>query len=78
MVVELKDRLEAVAVEVDKPAVSTPAGVEADVKSALINLGYDDRSAATTVAEAKRQAGATSFEKLLRVSLAALTAPAKR
>ncbi len=40
MVVELKDKLEAVAVESEKPAPSSPAGIEADVVSALVNLGY--------------------------------------
>src|SRR6516164_4569865 len=46
MVVELKDKLEAVTVEAEKPAAS-PAGAAADVKSALINLGYDERAAET-------------------------------
>ena len=77
MVVELKDKLEAVAVEAEKPAAS-PAGVEADVKSALINLGYDDRASEAAVTEAKSRAGAGSFEKLLRASLTALSAPQKR
>jgi len=75
MVVELKDKLEAVAVEAEKPA--SPAGVEADVKSALINLGYDDRTSEAAVTEAKSHMGAGSFEKLLRASLTALTAPQK-
>jgi holliday junction DNA helicase RuvA len=78
MVVELKDKLEAVAVEAEKPAPASPAGVEADVKSALINLGYDDRTADSALAEAKREAGTTTFEKLLRVTLTALSAPQKR
>jgi holliday junction DNA helicase RuvA len=78
MVVELKDKLEVVAVEAEKLAAVSPAGVEADVKSALINLGYDDRTAETVVAEAKSHAGAGSFEKLLRAALTALTAPQKR
>jgi len=74
MVVELKDKLEAVAVEAERPAVATSAaGAEADVKSALINLGYDERAADSAVAEAKRQAGRSNFEELLRASLAALT-----
>ena len=78
MVVELKDKLEAVAVEAEKPAPASPAGVESDVKSALINLGYDERTADAAVAEAKREAGAANFEKLLRVTLTALSAPQKR
>lgn len=78
MVVELKDKLDAVAIEAEKPAPASPAGVEADVKSALVNLGYDERTAEAAVAEAKREAGAASFEKLLRVTLTTLSAPQKR
>jgi len=78
MVVELKDKLEAVAVEAEKPTPASPAGVEADVKSALTNLGYDERTADTALAEAKREAGTASFEKLLRVTLTTLSAPQKR
>jgi holliday junction DNA helicase RuvA len=78
MVVELKDKLESVAIEAEKPAAASPAGVESDVKSALINLGYDERTADSAVAEAKREAGTTSFEKLLRVTLATISAPQNR
>jgi Holliday junction DNA helicase RuvA len=75
MVVELKDKLEAMAVLEQKPAATSPAGVEADVVSALINLGYDGRTAENAVTEGKRSAGTASFEKLLKASLQALTAP---
>jgi holliday junction DNA helicase RuvA len=75
MVVELKDKLEAMAVLEQKPAAASPAGVEADVISALINLGYDGRTAENAVAEGKRAAGTSNFEKLLKASLQALTAP---
>jgi Holliday junction DNA helicase RuvA len=78
MVVELKDKLESVAVEAERPAAASPAGVESDVKSALINLGYDERTADSAVAEAKREAGTAGFEKLLRVTLATLSAPQSR
>jgi len=78
MVVELKDKLEAVTIESEKPAPASPAGVEADVKSALVNLGYDERTAESAVAGAKREAGTSSFEKLLRVTLTTLSAPQKR
>jgi Holliday junction DNA helicase RuvA len=78
MVLELKDKLDTVAVETDRPAHASPAGVEADVKSALVNLGYDERTAENAVAEAKREAGTSSFEKLLRFTLAALSAPKSR
>jgi holliday junction DNA helicase RuvA len=75
MVVELKDKLETVTVEAEKPAPASPAGAEADVRSALINLGYDERSADSAVAEAKRSAGTAHFENLLRASLSTLTEP---
>lgn len=78
MVVELKDRLDAVATEVERPVAASPAGAEADVKSALINLGYDERSAESAVAEAKKEVGSASFEKLLRVTLTNLSATQKR
>ncbi len=74
MVVELKDKLEAVVVmEAERPAASSPAGVEADVVSALINLGYEARVAEKTVEEARRESGAANFEKLLRAALQALS-----
>ena len=78
IVVELKDKLETVAVETGKPAASSPAGIEADVISALVNLGYDGRAAEGAVAEAKREAGTGNFEKLLRATLQALSAPKGR
>ena len=78
IVVELKDKLEAVAVEAERPAAASPAGVEADVVSALVNLGYDARAAENAVSEAKGEAGVTHFEKLLRASLHALSAPKGR
>ncbi len=78
MVVELKDKLEAVAIEAAKPSAASPAGVEADVLSALVNLGYDGRAAESAVAEAKREAGVGNFEKLLRASLQGLSAPKGR
>jgi Holliday junction DNA helicase RuvA len=73
MVVELKDKLETVVVEAERPAASSPAGVEADVVSALINLGYDARVAEKTVEEARTDSGAGNFEKLLRTALQALS-----
>src|SRR5712691_11278573 len=78
IVVELKDKLEAVAIEAAKPAAASPAGVEADVVSALVNLGYDGRTAETAVSEAKQEVGTGSFEKLLRAALQSLTAPKGR
>jgi holliday junction DNA helicase RuvA len=78
MVVELKDKLDAVAVEAERPAASSPAGVEGDVISALVNLGYEARAAESAVAEAQREVGSANFEKLLRASLQSLSAPKGR
>ena len=78
MVVELKDKLETAAIETEKPVVVSPAGIEADVISALVNLGYDGRAAESAVGEAKREAGTGDFEKLLRGALQALSAPKGR
>jgi holliday junction DNA helicase RuvA len=78
IVVELKDKLEAVAIESGQRAVASPAAVEADVVSALVNLGYDARTSESAVAEAKREAGTTNFEKLLRAALQVLSAPKGR
>lgn len=78
MVVELKDKLEAVTAEMGKPAPASPAGIEADVVSALVNLGYDGRAAESAVGEAKREAGTGNLEKLLRVALQILSAPKGR
>jgi holliday junction DNA helicase RuvA len=78
MVVELKDKLDAVTLEAQRPAVASPAGIEADVISALVNLGYETRAAESAVGEAKRETGVGNFEKLLRAALQALSAPKGR
>ena len=78
IVVELRDKLDAVTVEVERPAASSPAGVEADVVSALVNLGYETRAAESAVTDARRENGSGNFEKLLRASLHALSAPKGR
>ena len=78
IVVELKDKLDAVTIEVERPAASSPAGIEADVVSALVNLGYEARAAEGAVAEARHGNGAGNFERLLRASLQSLSAPKGR
>jgi holliday junction DNA helicase RuvA len=77
MVVELKDKLEAVAIAEEKLPASK-AGVEADVVSALTNLGYDGRAAENAVAEGKRSVGVSSFEKLLKAALQELSGQGKQ
>ncbi len=78
MVVELKDKLEAVVIAEEQPVTPSPASAEADVASALVNLGYDQRSAESAVAEAKREVGSKNFEQLLRGALQVLSAPKSR
>jgi Holliday junction DNA helicase RuvA len=79
MVVELRDKLDAVTVESERPAAApSAAGVPEDVVSALVNLGYEQRLAENAVAEAKRETGAANFEKLLRGALQSLSAPQSR
>src|SRR6202046_1313816 len=67
IVVELRDKLAAVDVPgAGKPGTRTQ--LESDVSSALVNLGYDERSVERAIEQA-RAAGGTDFEKLLRDSL---------
>jgi Holliday junction DNA helicase RuvA len=67
MVVELRDKLAAVDVpEAGKPA--TRSQLESDVASALVNLGYDERSVENAVAKS-RATVANDFESLLRAAL---------
>src|SRR5271155_4261714 len=77
MVVELKDRLDAISAEVMmKPVVASAGGatdVEADVVSALVNLGYDGRAAEEAVKAAARVSGVVNFEKLLRAALSGMS-----
>jgi Holliday junction DNA helicase RuvA len=78
IVVELRDRLAAMEVA-DLPERVTAGGgeMEADVISALLNLGYDRRIAEGGVAAAGKDAGA-GFEALLRAALQQLSQPAKK
>ena len=78
IVVELKDKLDTVVLEAALPAPASPAGIEADVISALVNLGYEARAAESAVSEAKRESNASNFEGLLRAALQSLSAPKGR
>jgi holliday junction DNA helicase RuvA len=74
IVVELRDKLAVVDVpEAGKPA--TRSQTEADVASALVNLGYDERSVEKAI-EKSRGTGGGDFEMLLRASLQTLGAAA--
>jgi Holliday junction DNA helicase RuvA len=74
IVLELRDKLAVIDVPgAGKPA--TRSQLEADVTSALVNLGYDERSAEKAI-ERARGAEAQDFEALLRGSLQILGASA--
>lgn len=75
IVVELRDKMMAVEEQAAQPA--TRAGLEGDVVSALVNLGYDGR-AAEKAAEEARRAGAANFEGMLRGALQALNTAKSR
>jgi holliday junction DNA helicase RuvA len=67
IVVELRDKVTVVDVPgAGKPA--TRSQLESDVASALVNLGYDERSVEKAIEKA-RGAGGADFEALLRGSL---------
>jgi len=85
IVVELRDKL--AAMEPPQPERVPAAGrthLESDVVSALLNLGYDRRTAEKALEEVAgngRGAGASamqSFESLLRATLQQLSHPAKK
>jgi len=57
MVVELKDKLAAIAAEAEKPPPLPPHGVEADVKSALVNLATTNVPPKPPSPEARRRTG---------------------
>jgi holliday junction DNA helicase RuvA len=70
MVVELRDKLGAVDVpEAGKP--TTRSQLESDVASALVNLGYDERTVENAIAKSRASVG-NDFESLLRASLQVL------
>ena len=70
MVVELRVKLAAVDVpDAGKPA--TRSQLESDVSSALVNLGYDERTVESAIAKSRSTVG-NDFESLLRASLQVL------
>ena len=81
MVVELRDKLAAMETsEAARQPVAT-AGAAADVVSALLNLGYEERAAGQAVERAAKDGAAKSpesFETLLRAALQELSAPAQK
>ncbi|MBI3661662.1 MAG: Holliday junction branch migration protein RuvA [Acidobacteria bacterium] len=81
IVLELRDKL--AQMEAAGPVEERPAargGLAADVVSALLNLGYERRTAEKAAEEAQSRGfgSGTSFEALLRASLQTLSRPASR
>jgi Holliday junction DNA helicase RuvA len=71
MVVELRDRLQALAREAQprKPAAAS----DDDLVAALVNLGYKPAQAERAVADARREAQEASFHELLPQALRRLS-----
>ncbi len=76
IVVELRDKLAAMET-VQEAAPTTRTGLEADVVSALLNLGYDRRAAEKATEEAQRDGAGKTFEALLKATLQQLSAPGR-
>jgi Holliday junction DNA helicase RuvA len=70
MVVELRDKLAVVDVP-EAGKIATRPQLESDVASALVNLGYDERTVGNAIAKSRATAG-NDFESLLRASLQVL------
>lgn len=71
MVVELRDKLQALAREVAAPAAA--AASDEDLVAALENLGYKRSQAEKAVADARRDAPAAAFHELLPLALRRLS-----
>jgi Holliday junction DNA helicase RuvA len=84
IVVELRDKLAAMEPPPERVPAAGRTQLESDVVSALLNLGYDRRTAEKALEEVAgngRGAGASamqSFESLLRATLQQLSHPAKK
>jgi Holliday junction DNA helicase RuvA len=81
MVVELRDKLAAMETPEAARQPVTTAGAAADVVSALLNLGYEERAAEQAVERAAKDGAAKSpesFETLLRAALQQLSAPVQK
>lgn len=67
IVVELRDRLASIDVGGPRKS-STGSQLESDVASALVNLGYEERSVERAIEQSKAN-GSGNFENLLRAAL---------
>jgi len=78
MVVELRDKLAAMETPEEARQPVTTTGTAADVVSALLNLGYEQRTAERAVERAGKDGTPETFEALLRATLQQLSAPAQK
>ena len=78
MVVELRDKLTAMETPEAARQPVAATGIAADVVSALLNLGYEQRAAEQAVEHAAGDDARESFEALLRATLQQLSAPAQK
>jgi Holliday junction DNA helicase RuvA len=67
MVVDLKDKVRALAAELEQPVVADET--ESDLVQALVNLGYKEPLAQRAVAKAREETPGAPFHELLRLSL---------
>ena len=79
IVLELRDKLAAMEAPELRP-VPRPGRtqLDADVISALANLGYDERVAEKAVEDARADSGEGGFESLLRATLQLLSRPLQK
>ena len=68
IVIDLRDKMDALAMAPKAKVRGGPESATADVVSALVNLGYHERVAGKAVSDA-HQDGAVGFEALLREAL---------
>ena len=67
MVVDLKDKAQALAAELEEPTLVDE--MESDLVQALVNLGYKESLASRAVARARAESPDGPFHELLRLSL---------
>jgi holliday junction DNA helicase RuvA len=78
IVVELRDKLAATEIQETARQPVATTGAAADVVSALLNLGYEQRAAEQAVERAGDGGAPRSFEALLRAALQQLSAPSQK
>jgi holliday junction DNA helicase RuvA len=78
IVVELRDKLAAMENPGMARQPAATSGTAADVVSALLNLGYEQRAAEDAVERAGKNGAPESFEALLRATLQLLSAPSQQ